>query len=238
MGANAQTSVPAFTAGQVLTAQQQTEINTGIPVFADSSARTAAFGGTGEKVLAEGQYSYLESDDTTYVYDGASWVTVGATGLSLISATTIGSAVSSVSVSGAFSATYNNYLILLDGGVASTNIEIQLQLGATTSGYKASYMYMTTDSSTITGSSTNTGTNFPVVGYGSVNTLNARINLFGPNAAKYTNMHFQAVRSVDAGRTAVGQGLLADTTQYTAFTLLASTGTMTGGVIRVYGYKN
>jgi hypothetical protein len=34
MGANAQTSVPAFVTGQVLTAQQQTEINTGIPVFA------------------------------------------------------------------------------------------------------------------------------------------------------------------------------------------------------------
>jgi hypothetical protein len=34
MGANAQTSVPVFTSGQVLTAQQQTEINTGIPVFA------------------------------------------------------------------------------------------------------------------------------------------------------------------------------------------------------------
>jgi hypothetical protein len=51
MGANAQTSVPAFVTGQVLTAQQQTEINTGIPVFADSTARDAAFGGTGEKVL-------------------------------------------------------------------------------------------------------------------------------------------------------------------------------------------
>jgi len=159
-------------------------------------------------------------------------------GFSLISTTTIGSAVSSVTVSSAFSSTYDNYLILLDGGVASTNIEIQLQLGATTSGYKASHIYMTTDSTTITGSSTNAGSNFPVAGYGSVNTLNARINLFGPNAAKYTNMHFQAVRSVDAGRNAVGQGLLANTTQYTAFTLLASTGTMTGGTIRVYGYKN
>jgi hypothetical protein len=48
--ANTQTSVPVFTSGQVLTAQQQTEINTGIPVFADSTARDAAFGGTGEKL--------------------------------------------------------------------------------------------------------------------------------------------------------------------------------------------
>ena len=60
MGANAQTSVPAFTAGQVLTAQQQTEINTGIPVFATTITRDAAFGGSGEKTLAEGQYAYIE----------------------------------------------------------------------------------------------------------------------------------------------------------------------------------
>jgi hypothetical protein len=58
MGVNQQTSVPAFTVGQVLTAQQQTEINTGVPVFADTTARDAAFGGTGEKVLAEGQMAY------------------------------------------------------------------------------------------------------------------------------------------------------------------------------------
>jgi len=73
MGANAQTSVPAFTAGQVLTAAQVTQINTGIPVFADSTARDAAFGGTGEKTLAEGQYAFLEDTNETLVYDGSSW---------------------------------------------------------------------------------------------------------------------------------------------------------------------
>jgi hypothetical protein len=49
MGVNQQTSVPAFTVGQVLTAQQQTEINTGVPVFADTTARDAAFGSSGRK---------------------------------------------------------------------------------------------------------------------------------------------------------------------------------------------
>ena len=78
MGANAQTSVPAFTAGQVLTAAQVTQINTGIPVFASSTERDAAFGGTGEKTLAEGQFAYLEDTDTVQVYDGTSWSTVGA----------------------------------------------------------------------------------------------------------------------------------------------------------------
>lgn len=78
MGANAQTSVPAFTTGQVLTATQVTQINTGVPVFADSTARTNAFGGTGEKVLAQGQLSYLESDGKIYVYSGTAWVSISS----------------------------------------------------------------------------------------------------------------------------------------------------------------
>lgn len=65
MGANAQTAVPVFTAGQILTAQQQTEINTGIPVFATTVTRDAAFGGAGEKTLAEGQFAYIEATNTT-----------------------------------------------------------------------------------------------------------------------------------------------------------------------------
>jgi len=76
MGANAQTSVPAFTAGQVLTAAQVTGINTGIPVFASSTERDAAFGGTGEKTLAEGQMAYLEDTNATQYYDGSSWAAV------------------------------------------------------------------------------------------------------------------------------------------------------------------
>lgn len=76
MGANAQTSVPAFTAGQVLTAQQQTEINTGIPVFATTTTRDAGFGSTGEKVLAEGQFAYIEAGDIFQYYSGSGWVDI------------------------------------------------------------------------------------------------------------------------------------------------------------------
>jgi hypothetical protein len=78
MGANAQTTVPTFTASQVLTAAQCNQINTGVPVFADSTARTAAFGGSGEKVLAQGQLAYLESDGKIYVYSGTAWVSISS----------------------------------------------------------------------------------------------------------------------------------------------------------------
>lgn len=67
-----------FATGDVLTAaqvntylQQQT-----VMVFADSSARTTALSG----VLAEGMVSYLQSDDTVYVYNGSAWVSIANSG--------------------------------------------------------------------------------------------------------------------------------------------------------------
>lgn len=78
MGANAQTTVPTFVASQVLTAAQMNQsARTGVPVFANSTDRDAAFGGTGEKTLAEGQLAYLEDTNVVQYYDGAAWATLG-----------------------------------------------------------------------------------------------------------------------------------------------------------------
>jgi len=78
MGANAQTTVPTFVTSQVLTADQMNQsARTGVPVFADTTARDAAFGGSGEKTLAEGQLAYLEDTNVVQYYDGAAWATLG-----------------------------------------------------------------------------------------------------------------------------------------------------------------
>jgi hypothetical protein len=80
MGANAQTSVPLFTAGDVLTAANQNiSAGTGVPVFATTTTRDAAFGGTGEKTLAEGQTCYLESTKAIQVYNGTTWLNIDTT---------------------------------------------------------------------------------------------------------------------------------------------------------------
>lgn len=128
MGANQQTSVPAFTAGQVLTAQQQTEINTGIPVFADSTARTAAFGGTGEKVLAEGQYSYLEDTNSTEVYDGSSWVAVGSSGLVYVGGAIFSAQTTVAFANDTFTSTYDYYAVMLDAKADATAANVSLQV--------------------------------------------------------------------------------------------------------------
>ena len=87
MGVNATTFVPAYVAGEVLTAADLTVTNSGVPVFADTTARDAAFGGTGEKVLAEGQLCYLEDSNVVQYYDGAAWATVGPSALTTATAT-------------------------------------------------------------------------------------------------------------------------------------------------------
>ena len=75
--ANTQTSVPLFVANAVLTAAQQNiSAATGVPVFATTVTRDAAFGGS-NKALAEGQLCYLESTDVVQYYTGAAWATVG-----------------------------------------------------------------------------------------------------------------------------------------------------------------
>ena len=77
MGANAQTSVPLFVANTVLTASQQNiSAATGVPVFATTVTRDAAFGGS-NKVLAEGQLAYIEATDVVQYYTGSAWATLG-----------------------------------------------------------------------------------------------------------------------------------------------------------------
>ena len=77
MGINAQTSVPSFSPGDTLTAANVNLLANGIPVFAGTATRDAAFGSAGEKTLAEGQYAYLEDTNATQFYDGAAWQPLG-----------------------------------------------------------------------------------------------------------------------------------------------------------------
>ena len=76
--ANEQTSVPLYAPSEILTAANMNiSAGTGVPVFATTVTRDAAFGGAGEKVLAEGQLCYLSASNIVQYYDGAAWATVG-----------------------------------------------------------------------------------------------------------------------------------------------------------------
>ena len=240
---NEQTSVPLFASGEVLTAANMNlSAGTGVPVFATTVTRDAAFGGTSEKVLAEGQLCYLSSTNVVQYYDGAAWATVGPAtsgALTLIASQTIGSAVSSVTVSGAFSATYDYYKITISGGTGSVNDEqLNLKLGSTATGYYngfAGAAYSPDATGTYSGNSTNSGTSFNAVGRVMTDGLNLNMELNGPFLAKRTIVS-GTMTSVNVGR--MYSGYLDGTTSYTAFTITPASGTITGGTIRVYGYAN
>jgi hypothetical protein len=91
--ANEQTSVPLYASSEILTAANMNiSAGTGVPVFATTVTRDAAFGGASEKVLAEGQLCYLSSTNVVQYYDGAAWATVGPTA----SGTKIGQVLSAI----------------------------------------------------------------------------------------------------------------------------------------------
>ena len=239
MGANAQTSVPTFTAGDVLTAANMNiSARTGVPVFATTVTRDAAFGGTGEKTLAEGQMCYVEGTGFQ-TYNGTAWVTWGtapsAGGLELISATVIGNAVSTVTVSNAFSATYDAYKITICGGASSAaNPALRLQLGSTTANYAMSIIYSSYNNTPLAAGSSGQSS-FLYAGSGSQTTLSMNIDLFNPFLTELTFIYGWDSSNSSGGATG---GYLNDTTSYTAFTVFPSSGTITSGTIRVYGYKN
>jgi len=74
-----------WAAGDVVGASGDTDINTAlldqvVGVYADTSARDAAFGGAGEPTLAEGFVCWLSDANVVQVYDGSAWVTVASSG--------------------------------------------------------------------------------------------------------------------------------------------------------------
>ena len=180
--------------------------------------------------------TFVAGDVLTAAQLNDSFAAVG--GMRLITSQTIGSAVSSVTVNNVFSATYDNYLINVDGGVASTDISIRLTFGATTSGYRFTSWYNGWGSGTVNAAGGATQSSWDLAAQGSTNALNGQIKVFDPFLAKNTIGHWQAVRSNASGENAIGWGVLNDTNSYTSFTLTASSGSMTGGTIRVYGVAN
>ena len=241
MGANAQTTVPTFVASQVLTADQMNQsARTGVPVFASTVTRDAGFGGTGEKTLAEGQMCYVEGTGFQ-TYNGSAWVTWGtapSSGLTLINSTTIGSGVTSVAVTNVFSSTYDNYLIIVSGGAHSTAGWLNLQLGATTTGYYTGRTGTSFAGSGDIGGDANQSS-FRFVGWGETAGLNMACTVISPNQAKLTVVYSQFVNSNTGGAGGITNGFLNNSTQYTDFTLLRnSSGTLTGGTIKTYGYQN
>jgi hypothetical protein len=156
-------------------------------------------------------------------------------GLWLVKTQTIGTAVSTVTVTDAFSADYDNYKIVISGVSCSANQPaIRMQLGSTVTGYAFAGFEMSYTGS-LSGTGSGSSSSWYIGNFGNATSMSSEITVLRPFLTQNTNY------SVMAGSTAwsVSQnGYLNNTTSYTAFTILLSSGTMSGGTIRVYGYRN
>lgn len=192
-------------------------------------------------------------------YNGTAWVTeaggqAGAPGLIPVKpsgatngtvgtngAVTIGTAVSSVTVTNAFSATFENYRIIITGGVASAFNWGKFILGASVASYYCANSVTTFLAATAPFAGANNGAAANNSWSFSTTTLDACIDIKNPFLAKATTFSFQ--NTYQAGATAAGAsnggGWHNSAVSYTDITFSpVGAETLTGGTIRVYGYNN
>ncbi len=161
---------------------------------------------------------------------------MNSVGLWLVKTQTVGSAVSSVTVTGAFSADYDNYLILLSGGTGSASASVAIQLGASVTGYYGFMSYGDSVTNTPLGAGRNNTAQLNWVGGQTAGQAShVRVEVFNPFKAAYTKFNGGAYQSGGIYGTVQGEHRVA--TSYTSFILTPDTGTITGGTIAVYGYK-
>ncbi len=158
-------------------------------------------------------------------------------GLVLVKTQTIGSGAPSETVTDAFSSTFENYRIAITLGVSSAQLGLCFQFGTTNTGYYGNLSYAQHSASAYT---LVPQTNQPYLFIGLTDTGNppgcaTTFDVHSPQLATRSDIH-----GTFFGRGYTGQfgGVLANTTQYTSFTIFNETGTLTGGTIRVYGYNN
>lgn len=162
---------------------------------------------------------------------------MNAVGLWLVKTQTIGTGVSSVPVTGAFSSEYDNYKITITGGVSSTTQAIQLQLTGSTTGYYGNLIAAAYNSAVVSGNQVNNGSAWTFAGVGGTNTNFFNVELMNPFLADETGIQSYYLNPTTTGLTGPFSGYHASATSFTGFTLVVG-GTLTGGTIRVYGYKN
>jgi len=159
-------------------------------------------------------------------------------GLWLVKTQTIGASVSSVPVADVFSADYENYRIIVTGGatVAATAMALQLT-GSTPNNY-----YSAGAGITYAGAGSNiseaNSSQWSNAGGGFPDGLGLDVTLYNPFLSRRTGVSFNArVDYRTNGAATSGNGYHNVSASFTGFTL-STASAMTGGVIRVYGFRN
>jgi len=200
-------------------------------------------------------YGWTTPDDSSLVKDGAAAIrTLGSSidtslntalgtkkaGMVLLNTTSF-SGVSSQSVNTVFSATYQNYRIVLNAVGTHTNpttagLELRLRVaGVDNSANNYDYIQILRNDTALTSSiTTQTATQ---IGFMGNRRMASVIDVFSPAEADFTsfvvNQFAKGTANTNGGTTS---GIHIVSTAYDGFTIISGSGTMTG-TVRVYGYN-
>ena len=161
---------------------------------------------------------------------------MNSVGMWLISKTTIGSAVATVTTGTVFSSEFDNYRVIIRGIKTSVTANLVINFGATTTGYYGSMYYDAYTGAAFGAIRRNNGANL-YCGI-SETTLSEQVtsmDIANPFLASSTS-----INGGYYGQTYSGWfgGTQASTTSFTTLTIKPDGGTMTGGTITVYGYRS
>lgn len=156
-------------------------------------------------------------------------------GLVFIKSQTIGSGVSSVTVSDVFSATYDSYKIIFDLDTFSVNnAGIQFTLGSATNFWYGKFG-VTPWNGSLTTTAIGAASGFMLIGNSTVTTksVSSIMEIVRPYAAARTQVYGHHYGNGYVGNYQASEE---STNSHSYFSVAPSTGTMTGGKIQVYGY--
>ena len=159
---------------------------------------------------------------------------LNAIGLWLVKSQTVGSGVSSVTVTDAFSANYDNYIVQYVGQM-SILCTINTTLGASTTGYYNALQYTNyaAPGAGLIVNNNATGA-FTFSGVGGTTYASYNMKVDDPFLAKKTRVQNMYTSETDTG---TFSGFHNVATSYSSITLTGVGGTFSGGTIYVYGYR-
>lgn len=170
---------------------------------------------------------------------------MNAVGLWLVKTQTISVAASTQDITSCFSANYSNYRVVIENLTTSAIIGLQMQFlvgtTPTATGYywSAAEITHTTPALTATGDANSTAGTVQIIGF--TTPSGASIEIYSPQKAIRTSYTSNGVdmRTTGGSPFRYATGFQDSNTQFDGFRLLTGGATtITGGIVRVYGYRN
>jgi hypothetical protein len=232
-----------FVAGEVLLAQDVNDylMDQSVMNFATSAARSSAI-----PTPSEGMTSYIATTGTASIpqietYTGSAWQT--PYGLTLLATAPLSGA--STQVTNVFSATYDNYLLVVSNVSATGDANLNFRVGTSDAFYYHSAWSASPSYSTASGdvqflnAANTTGFVTGIIVPSSAGERGGgQINIHNPFIVGTTTFAAQGTDPRAAGASRYNSGFHNSATSFTGFTLLITGATFSAGTVKVYGYRN